>query len=60
METEGLTRREKEVGMEPRLVEIKKAISIFSKHQDYVLVDEMRRGLYQREYIALNRIINNE
>ena len=46
--------------MEPRLVEIKKAISIFSKRQDYALVDEMRRGLYQREYIALNRIINNE
>ena len=55
-----LTRRENEVGMEPRWVEIKKAISIFSKHQDYASEDEMRRGLYQREYIALNRIINNE
>ena len=48
----------KEVGMEPRCVEIKKAISLFSKHQDYALVDEMRSGIYQREYLALNIIIN--
>lgn len=32
-------------------------IGIFSKHQDYVDTDEMRRGMYLREYTALTTIL---
>ena len=48
-----LTEREKEVGMEPRCLELDKIIEIFSKHQEYADINEMRRGMYLREYTAL-------
>ncbi len=48
-----LTERELEVGLEPRWITIKEAIDIFSKHQDYVNENEMKRGAYFREYNAL-------
>lgn len=47
-----LTRREKEVGMEPRWIPLEEAVSIFSKHQDYADQEE-KRGMYLREYLAL-------
>ena len=47
-----LTQREAEVGLEPRWIPLEEAISIFSKHQDYA-EDEMKRGVYLREYLAL-------
>lgn len=52
-----LTNREIEVGMEPRWLPIDKAIEIFSEHQKYALIDEMRRGMYLREYTALCAIL---
>lgn len=52
-----LTGREREVGMEPRWVPIDRALEIFSRHADYAATDEMRRGLYQREYTALKALI---
>ena len=48
-----LTTREKSVGMEPKWITIDEAISIFSNHESYRNVDEMRRGMYYREYTAL-------
>lgn len=47
------TEREIEVGMEPRWLPIKESIDIFSTHQSYDGIDEMRRGMYLREYTAL-------
>lgn len=48
-----LTKRETEVGLEPRWIPLKDAIEIFSKHQDYAEENEMKRGSYLREYKAL-------
>ncbi|MBO4666711.1 MAG: NUDIX domain-containing protein [Bacilli bacterium] len=53
-----LTEREKQNGMEPRWLPIKDAISIFSEHQKYAETDEMRRGLYLREYRALTKVLS--
>lgn len=47
------TRRELEVGAEPEWLPMEDALSIFSRHADWTDVDEMRRGMYQREYTAL-------
>ena len=51
-----LTEREREVGMEPRWVPLDEIIQIFSEHQAYADRDEMRRGMYLREYTALSRL----
>lgn len=52
-----LTEREKKVGMEPRWVRVERAVAAFSRHQDYAATDEMRRGLYLREFTALKRLL---
>lgn len=54
-----LTDREKEVGMEPRWIPLSKAMDIFSKHAEYAETDEMRRGMYLREYTALTVLCGN-
>ena len=51
-----LTDREHKVGMKPRWMPVDEIISIFSKHQMYADSDEMRRGMYLREYTALKTI----
>jgi len=51
-----LTAREKEVGMEPRWLPMEEIIRIFSEHASYADTDEMRRGMYLREYSALARL----
>lgn len=51
-----LTEREKEVGMEPRWLPVEEIIQIFSRHNSYADTDEMRRGMYLREYTALNEL----
>lgn len=48
-----LTKREKEVGMEPRWIPFSEIKNIFSKHNDYASTNEMKRGMYFREYNAL-------
>ncbi len=48
-----LTEREIAEGLEPRWIPIEEAIEIFSKHQDYAVENEMKRGAYLREYKAL-------
>jgi len=51
-----LTEREKEVGMEPRWLPLDEIIHIFSEHASFADTDEMRRGMYLREYTALNKL----
>ncbi|MBQ7636418.1 MAG: hypothetical protein IJS80_03825 [Lachnospiraceae bacterium] len=34
-------------------------MAVFSRHNDYVESDEMRRGMYLREYTALKEIIRD-
>ena len=48
-----LTEREAGAGMEPRWVSVGRAVAEFATHADYADTDEMRRGLYLREYRAL-------
>ena len=52
-----LTDREKEVGMEPRWLPVREIMDIFSKHASYADTDEMRRGMYLREYTALSVLL---
>ncbi len=51
-----LTERERSAGMEPRWVPVEEAIEIFSRHGEYAATDEMRRGIYLREYKALAEV----
>ena len=51
--TQRLTEAEVKAGMVPEWLPLKDALEMFSHHQDYAETDEMRRGLYQREYTAL-------
>jgi len=54
-----LTDREKEVGMVPRWITVDEALAIFSTHASYAETDEMRRGMYLREYTALRALLRN-
>lgn len=51
------TERELEVGMVPRWLPIDEIIEIFSKYSSYADTDEMRRGMYLREYTALTELL---
>ena len=55
-----LTGREKQVGMEPRWLPVNEIVDIFSRHADYTDTDEMRRGMYLREYTALKALLEKE
>ncbi len=55
-----LTERERSVGMEPRWVPEEEALAIFSRHGNYAATDEMRRGIYFREYNALVNIMRSD
>lgn len=52
-----LTCREQSVGMEPVWLPVDDAKSVFGSHAVYDGVDEMRRGLYEREYRALTELL---
>ncbi len=52
-----LTEREQEVGLVPKWIDLKEALAIFSRHQEYAQADEEKRGIYLREYIALREFI---
>lgn len=52
-----LSEREQKVGMEARWLSVDNAKNIFSKHTSYTETDEMRRGLYSREYTALCELV---
>lgn len=48
-----LTKQEIKAGMEPRWLPLEEIKGIFGGHQAYAETDEMRRGLYFREFTAL-------
>ena len=48
-----LTDAEKSRGLEPRWIQLREAVDIFSRHQSYADVSEEKRGAYLREYTAL-------
>lgn len=48
-----LTQQEIKVGMEPRWLPFAEIKGIFNGHQAYAETDEVRRGMYFREYTAL-------
>lgn len=52
-----LTDREREVGMTPKWISVDEIAEIFSQHEKYSDTDEMRRGMYLREYTALSNLI---
>jgi 8-oxo-dGTP pyrophosphatase MutT (NUDIX family) len=49
-----LTENELAVGMEPRWIDLDDMIKIFSKYEQYNDTDQLRSGLYRREYKALS------
>ena len=51
-----LTEGEKAVRMEPRWLALDEIIRIFSEHASWAGTDEMRRGMYLREYTALQTL----
>ena len=53
-----LTQSEIEVGLEPKWLPIEEAIDAFSKYQSYAAENEMKRGMYLREYTALTSIFD--
>ncbi|MBQ7599217.1 MAG: NUDIX domain-containing protein [Clostridia bacterium] len=52
-----LTEAEKKGGLEPRWLPAPDALGIFSAHSDPGCKDEVKRGIYEREYEALRRIL---
>lgn len=54
-----LTPSEKKAGMISKWLNIKEALSIFSRHQDYAATDEVKRSIYLREYTALYEFVSN-
>lgn len=48
-----LTEAEQAFGLQPRWLDLDEAIRIFSEHEKYT-DEEEKRGLYEREYRALN------
>ncbi len=50
------TEREKELGLEPRWLPLEEAVRIFAGHAAWADTDEMRRGMYMREYTALKHL----
>lgn len=53
-----LTEREKLVAMEARWLPLDEALDVFSHHASYADTDEMRRGMYLREYTALRELFS--
>ncbi|MBQ1878518.1 MAG: GNAT family N-acetyltransferase [Erysipelotrichaceae bacterium] len=52
-----LTQQERLTGLQPQWLPLSQALEIFSHHEDYAASDEMRRGLYLREYTALSEYV---
>jgi len=48
-----LTAAEKQAGMETEWLPFEEALDLFSQHASYADTDEMKRGLYLREFTAL-------
>lgn len=53
-----LTKQEEIDGLVPRWLSLKEIFDIYSHHQDWKDSDEMRRGMYYREYSALKYFLS--
>ena len=53
-----LTEHEREVGLEPRWCDVGEVSDIFSRHADYAATNEEKRGMYLREYTALDEFLS--
>ena len=54
-----LTEAEVRIGLRTEWVSLSEALRIFSHHQDYAETEEEKRGLYLREYMALQEYLLN-
>ncbi len=54
-----LTEAEKRRGAQPEWVSAEEALSLFSRHQEYDGINEEKRGIYLREYTALNEYMRS-
>ncbi len=52
-----LTAAEQRAGLEYKWIDLSDAMRIFSRHADYDGIDEEKRGIYQREFIALSEAL---
>nr|MBQ6242190.1 NUDIX hydrolase [Lachnospiraceae bacterium] len=52
-----LTEEEISRGAEPRWIPLTEAVDIFSRHQSYADISEEKRGIYLREYTALQEYL---
>ena len=55
-----LTPQEQISGLRPQWLPLTQALEIFSHHEDHAASDEMRRGLYLREFTALNEYLQRK
>lgn len=51
------TPREIRVGLEPRWLDMQAAQKIFATHESFDQIDEEKRGIYQRENLALQAFL---
>lgn len=54
---QNLTQTERMRGLVPRWVDIPFFLDIISKHQEYALTNEEKRGAYLREYMAIKQYL---
>ena len=54
---QNLTEEEKSRGLVPKWLDLQDLLSIFSEHQKYAKTNEMKRGMYLREYTALKEFL---
>ena len=57
---QALTEAEKRRGLVAEWLNIKDALAIFARHQEYAATSEEKRGSYQREYTALKSFCEAE
>ena len=55
-----LTEAEVHRGAEPKWIPLSEAMDIFSRHQSYTDVSEEKRGIYLREYTALQEYLKTQ
>ncbi len=55
-----LTEAEVRRGAEPKWIPLPEAMDIFSRHQSYADVSEEKRGIYLREYTALQEYLKTQ
>lgn len=55
-----LTDAEQANGLVPKWIDLQEFLCILGKHQDYVAINEEKRGAYLREYTALSEYLKSK